>query len=116
MGGSELGGSEQGRSEAAHDVGAVVVTHADQQLLLESMAALKKNGPVSNSKKIPSPALVLRRQTHLHLQSRRLVGYLAGSLDELVPHVQVAFLQDNELTHVPAISNLSNLTMLYLQV
>jgi hypothetical protein len=107
---------QHGRNAALQEMDGIVVAHADQQLLFESMTGLNKHGPVKCSKKKQSRSSVLRKQTHLHLQSRSLVGYLTGSLENLVPNVQVAFLQGNKLTHVPAISKLSNLTMLYLQV
>lgn len=90
--------------------GTLVVTHADQDWLMDSLA-MKRTGPAVKSK-----CKFLRRQTHLHLQSRGLVGYLAGCLYDLVPKVEVIYAQDNALTHVPAIASLRNLTMLYLQV
>lgn len=93
------------------DEGTLVVTHADEELLLDSFAVSRQFcSPMKQS-----PAF-LRRQTHLHLQSRGLVGCFAGGLYDLAPKVQVAFMQDNKLTHVPAISQLRNLSMLYLQV
>lgn len=99
----------------------LVVTHADQGLLIDSLlhsrpvslAASRKQETGTCEK---STATSLKRQTHLHLQSRNLVGYLAGDLFELVPNASAVFLQDNQLTHVPAISSLRNLTILYLQV
>lgn len=95
---------------SSDDCNSVAVTHADRELLLDSLLASKKNHGAM------SPTALLRRQTHLHLQGRSLVGTLAGCLYELVPLATVAFFQENELTHVPAISSLRNLTMLYLQV
>ena len=90
--------------------GTIVVTHVDLDLVLDSLSA-KQQAQASLSQ-----TTFLRRQTHLHLQSRGLEGYLAGSLYDIAPRIAVAFLQGNKLTHVPAISQLRNLSMLYLQV
>jgi hypothetical protein len=86
-------------------------TRADQSLLFSSYAAIKQQRAPRQSK-----ALFLKGRTHIYLQSRGLEGFLVGALHQLVPKAVVAFLHSNRLTGVPAISKLTSLRMLYLQV
>ena len=103
-------GTMTGTADISGDDGTLVVTHVDLDLVLDSLSAKQR------ARAGQSLITFLTTQTHLHLQSRGLEGFLAGSLHDIVPRATVAFLQDNKLTHVPAISQLRNLHMLYLQV
>lgn len=61
-------------------------------------------------------AAFLRRQTHVYMQHQGLAGVLHGNIPDLLPRLSVMYAYGNRLTDISALSRLSELKLLYLQV
>lgn len=97
-----------GRDTCASDQGGIV---AAQQRLGRAFAAAKLR-----PRQGESITAFLHRQTHVYLQHQGLIGSLHDSMAELVPKASVLYAYGNQLTDISALSRLTGLRMLYLQV
>ena len=68
------------------------------------------------AKRAQSPAAYLHSLTHLHLDNAHLRGTLSAALCSHTPRASVAYLNSNQLKDVYALTALTSLTSLYLQV